>query len=133
MNSATSPQDATTKFLDGFEMYDGWHNTSTGKKQNKERQGYAQSIYNTYAGTGSGAKPVTYDFTNPSNDPFGTGSSVPTVETRRARTVSGSASKLRENEDQLNQILNYIKIIAENTTSNKLLGTLVELYCQPFG
>lgn len=127
MNSATSPQDATTKFLDGFEMYDGWHNTSTGKKQNRERQGYAQSIYNTYAGTGSGAKPVTYDFTNPNNDPFGTGSSVPTVETRRARTVSGSASKLRENEDQLNQILTYIKIIAENTTNNKLLGTLVEL------
>lgn len=127
LNSATSPQDATTKFLDGFEMYDGWHNTSTGKKQNKERQGYAQSIYNTYAGTGSGAKPVIYDFTNPNNDPFGTGSSVPTVETRRARTVSGSASKLRENEDQLNQILTYIKIIAENTTNNKLLGTLVEL------
>lgn len=127
MNSATSPQDATTKFLDGFEMYDGWHNTSTGKKQNKERQGYAQSIYNTYAGTGSGAKPVTYDFTNPNNDPFGTGSSAPSVGMRRARTVSGSASKLRENEDQLNQILNYIKIIAENTTNNKLLGTLVEL------
>lgn len=127
MNNATSPQDATTKFLDGFEMYDGWHNTSYGKKQNEERQGYAQSIYNTYAGTGSGAKPITYDFTNPNNDPFGTGSSVPTIETRRARTVSGSASKLRENEDQLNQILNYIKIIAENTTNNKLLGTLVEL------
>ena len=127
MNSATSPQDATTKFLDGFEMYEGWHNTSTGKKQNKERQGYAQSIYNTYAGTGSGAKPVTYDFTNPNNDPFGTGSSASSVGMRRARTVSGSASKLRENEDQLNQILNYIKIIAENTTSNKLLGTLVEL------
>lgn len=125
MNSATSPQDATTKFLDGFEMYDGWHNTSTGKKQNKERQGYAQSIYNTYAGTGSGTKPITYDFTNPNNDPFGAGSSAPTM--RRARTVSGSASKLRENEDQLNQILNYIKIIAENTTNNKLLGTLVEL------
>lgn len=128
MNSATSPEDATTKFLDGFEMYDGWHNTSTGKKQNSTRQGYAKSIYSTYAGTGSGVKPVTYDFTNPNNDPFGASSSADSnIIMRRARTTSGAASNIKTNIDQLNQIINYIKVIAENTANNQLLKTLVEL------
>ena len=31
------------------------------------------------------------------------------------------------NADQINKILEYIKLIAENTTSNKLIGRLVEL------
>lgn len=128
MNSAKSPEDATTKFLDGFEMYDGWHNTSTGKKQNSTRQGYAKDIYNTYKGTGSGVKPVTYDFTNPNNDPFGAGSSADSnVVMRRARTTSGAASNIKTNIDQLNQIISYIKVIAENTANNQLLKTLVEL------
>ena len=126
MNSSTSPQDATTKFLDGFEMYDGWHTTKTGSSQNTKRQGYAQDIYNNYAGTGSGAKPVTYDFTNPDNDPFGTGGNSTNVK-RRARNMYGSASKSQVNADQLNHIIEYVKLIAENTTNNKLIGKLVEL------
>lgn len=128
MNSAKSVSDATAKFLDGFEMYDGWHTTSGGKDQLAKRTEKAQIIYDTYKGTGSGVKPVTYDFTNPNNDPFGAGSSADSnVVMRRAHTTSGAASNIKTNIDQLNQIISYIKVIAENTANNQLLKTLVEL------
>lgn len=49
LNSATSPEDAATYFLDGFEMNrSGWHTTSEGSKQNTARRGNARAIYDMY-------------------------------------------------------------------------------------
>lgn len=52
LNSAQSPEDAATYFLDGFEMNrSGWHTTGTGSKQNTERRGNARAIYDMYKDT----------------------------------------------------------------------------------
>ena len=61
MNNVSSPEDAATTFLDGFEMYNGWHNTSRGQKQNAERRSNAAKIYNDLKGmplTTQTAKPA---------------------------------------------------------------------------
>lgn len=46
MNSATTVNDATRQFLDGYEMYSGWSNTTKGKQQLADRQAAANQIYN---------------------------------------------------------------------------------------
>lgn len=46
MNSATTVNDATRRFLDGYEMYSGWSNTTKGKQQLADRQAAANQIYN---------------------------------------------------------------------------------------
>lgn len=51
LNSVTTPEDAATIFLDGFEMSPGWHSSSsTGIEQNQKRRGYARGIYDMYQG-----------------------------------------------------------------------------------
>lgn len=143
MNNASSPQDAATYFLDGYEMRSqGW--ASRHPTHNNTRRNYAKEIYNTYAGSGSGI-PVTYNFTDP-KDGFGGASNIvinpnvpPTFRSRAAEnrmsriaksnfnTVSIGDKISISNVDQIGKILEYIKIIAENTSNNKLLATLVEL------
>ena len=95
--------------------------TSTGKKSTKTPKRNMNTTKNNTVASGSGTIPVTYDFTNP-NHQFGTGSVVDTAR-RKAHSMIGAASS----PEQLNQIVEYIKIIAENTGNNKLLGKLVEL------
>ena len=154
MENASSPQDAATMFLDGYEMYPGW--AANHSSQNAKRRNYAKEIYNTYAGSGSGI-PITYNFTDPKNNPFGytggssdivtnQGTSINDADNTLYKVNNPSAraiAKLRKynsymanstkggniyiNADQINKILEYIKLIAENTTSNKLIGRLVEL------
>ena len=154
MENASSPQDAATMFLDGYEMYPDW--AANHSSQNAKRRNYAKEIYSTYAGSGSGI-PITYNFTDPKNNPFGytggssdivanQGTSISDADNTLYKVNSPSAraiAKLRKynsymanstkggniyiNADQINKILEYIKLIAENTTSNKLIGRLVEL------
>lgn len=50
LNQAKTPEEAATIFLDGFEMNEGWHNTTAGQKQNAIRQKHAKSIYAKYQG-----------------------------------------------------------------------------------
>lgn len=54
LNAATSPADAARVALDNYEMYSGWSNTATGKKQLAARSASAQSIYNTYGANDNG-------------------------------------------------------------------------------
>lgn len=146
MNAATNPQDAATTFLDGFEMYEGWHNKcATGRKQNTERRANAQAIYNTYKGTYTGATKsyagenkmvamgsglVGYDFTNPNNH-FGSGSSSDTQVVRRAPRMSGRASGTTDgNVAAIDDAVKYLKTIAENTSYNKLLSSIADILKQ---
>lgn len=63
LNLAPSPEDAATIFLDGFEMYNDWHITTAGKKQDKIRREHARKIYNKYH------KSNTTTTTQPKKDP----------------------------------------------------------------
>lgn len=145
LNATSNPQDAATVFLDGFEMYEGWHNKgATGRKQNTERRANAQAIYNTYHGTYSGKNTnyagenkmvamgsglVGYDFTNPNNN-FGSGSSSDSV-IRRAPRMAGRASGTTDgNVAMIDEAIKYLKTIAENTTYNKLLSSIADILKQ---
>lgn len=136
LNSATNPQDAATTFLDGFEMSEGWHNSSaTGRKQNTERRANAQSIYNSYKGTdvsveaakhvpviGSGSGLNTYDFTNPANNMSSIGSGSGT------RVVSRSSKSAPvSNDANSDAVLKLLTTIAKNTSYLELLKSLVEI------
>lgn len=51
LNSATSASDAARKMLDGYEMYSGY--SSKAPSAYEKRAGYANGIYENYAGSGS--------------------------------------------------------------------------------
>ena len=51
LNSATSASDAARKMLDGYEMYSGY--SSKAPSAFEKRAGYANGIYENYAGSGS--------------------------------------------------------------------------------
>ena len=54
LNSATSASDAARKMLDGYEMYSGY--SSKAPSAYEKRAGYANGIYENYAGSGSSDK-----------------------------------------------------------------------------
>lgn len=48
MNAATTVNDATKQFLEGYEMYSGWTDKPKGKEQLAERSAAATAIYNQF-------------------------------------------------------------------------------------
>lgn len=48
MNAATTVNDATKQFLEGYEMYSGWTSKPKGKEQLAERSAAATAIYNQF-------------------------------------------------------------------------------------
>lgn len=97
MNAATTVNDATKQFLEGYEMYSGWTDKPKGKEQLAERSAAATAIYNQYKDLdvteGKNAKKtnasLSADETTGAGPGFGTG----LWDTSNLRNMFGNKSK----------------------------------------
>lgn len=157
LNSATSPEDAATLFLDKFEMNGSnkgqWHLTKDGSKQNTVRRNNARKIFNTLgadsiSASGSGLIdpvgrgsaidsnrniPVEYDFTgnrsklNSKRVTKYKGSGTDLIDTPTSVTFGESSDK------KIDTIVLCLKQIASNTAYNSAIPTLVDIMKQSIG
>ena len=97
MNAATTVNDATKQFLEGYEMYSGWTDKPKGKEQLAERSAAATAIYNQFKDLdvteGKNAKKandsLSADETTGAGPGFGTG----LWDTSNLRNMFGNKSK----------------------------------------
>lgn len=97
MNAATTVNDATKQFLEGYEMYSGWTDKPKGKEQLAERSAAATAIYNQFKDLdvteGKNAKNVNDSLSADEATGAGPGFGTGMWDTSNLRNMFGNKSK----------------------------------------
>jgi hypothetical protein len=125
MNELQSPTIAAEKFLDRFEMgsNDGWHIGKEAKVNMDGRRQAAESIYSEFGGAGYGGRGASISKSNLSSfikDNLIVNNNNATVGSRSnafnlSNTASRTIKRYAVSEEDITQMLVYMKAIAENT------------------